>query len=215
MKATLSKDQRYYILEESPTPLPRVSTILNCAPNTLDTWRRKVGFEEADRISKVATVLGSRVHAATEAIDLGLPYETDAELEPHCEAWRRFKDDYVAEVEDVEYLVYSLKHEYAGTVDRRLRLKDGRRVIGDIKTSKTMSPTYGIQLISYLEAEVEMGFERCDGRIVIQLPSNHPGKYGVKWYGDLTDWIAFRALNYTFKYFRDREDMWKEWVKLA
>lgn len=214
--ATLSKDRRYYLFDEAPAPLPRVSTILNCAPHEgIETWKRKVGFEEADRISKVSTDLGTRVHAVCEAIDLGLPYETDPELEPHAEAWRRFKDDYVEEVENVEYFVYSLTHQYAGTVDRRLRLKSGHRVIGDIKTSKTMSPTYGIQLISYLEAEVEMGLERCDGRMVINLPSNNPGKYGIKWYDDASDWTAFRALNFTFRYFRDREDDWKTWVKLV
>jgi hypothetical protein len=217
VRARLSEDGRYYLIDDIPSPpLPRVSTILDCAPKGgLLKWYRKVGFEEADRVSKRATDLGTRVHAACEAVDLGLPYETDDELEPFVGAWRRFKDEHVAEVEAVEYFVYSLKHQYAGTVDRRLRLKDGRRVIGDLKTSKTLSPTYGIQMSAYAEAEVEMGHSRCDGRIVIKLPSNSPGKYGVKEYDDPNDWIAFRALNYTFRYFRDREDDWKRSLKLA
>ena len=215
-KATLSKDGRYYITEAAPAPLARVSTILACAPKDgLVSWWRKVGFSEADRVSKTSTDLGTRVHAACEAIDLGLPYEMDPEVDPHVEAWRRFKDEYVDTVEAIEYFVCSLTHQYGGTVDRRLRLKDGRRVIGDIKTSKTLNATYGIQLIAYEEAEVEMGLERCDGRMVINLPSNNPGKYGVKWYEDPDDWIAFRALNFTFRYFRDREDDWKRGIRLV
>lgn len=212
----LSKDERFYVIPEIGEIFPRVSTILACAPKDgLVTWWRKVGFEEADRVSKTSTDLGTRVHKICEAIDLGLPYETDNQVEPHAEAWRRFKDEYVAEVEAVEYFVYSAKHQYAGTVDRRLRLKDGRRVIGDIKTSKTMNPTYGIQLSAYAEAEVELGGRRVDGRIVINLPSNNPGKYGVKWYMDPQDWIAFRALNFTYQYFYRRENDWKRRLTLA
>lgn len=56
---------RFY--ETPDGTFPSVTTVLSSIPNpSLDEWRRAVGEEEANRISKKATLTGTRMHAFCE-----------------------------------------------------------------------------------------------------------------------------------------------------
>lgn len=56
-------------------PASSVTTILSSLPNpALDAWRERVGPEEAERISKEATTIGSYMHNMLEAYVLGVDY---------------------------------------------------------------------------------------------------------------------------------------------
>jgi hypothetical protein len=219
VRARLSEDGRYYLLDDIPSPpLPRVSTILDhTAKPGLDAWRRKVGFEEAERISREATAFGSRVHALTEKIDLGLPYEVEDDIEPWGHAWRCFKEDYIEEFVYVEHFVYSLKHGYAGTCDRVAVMKKTHHLaIVDLKTSKYPSDDYGVQTAAYYGAIHEMERLRVQERLAVFLPSNRPYEYGVDWFDDLQgDWASFIRRRDEWLRARENEDYWKKRLRFA
>jgi hypothetical protein len=67
-----------------------------------------------------------------------------------------------------EKRLYSQKHWYAGTVDLVFEM-DGKRYIGDIKTSSGIYQEAFYQMGGYEIALDEMGFGKVDGYLVINL----------------------------------------------
>ena len=61
-----SETGRKYLVDEAP--VPSVTTILSATKNSkgLDDWRRRVGNEEADRIMKNASSVGTEMHKVLE-----------------------------------------------------------------------------------------------------------------------------------------------------
>ena len=135
---------------------PSVTSVLAVEANPfLDAWRARVGEAEADRISKVATNRGSRVHEACENYLQGKDHawgiaEADAEelfaaLIPVLES--------VGVVHAMETRMWSDKLEVAGTVDLICEI-DGQFTIIDYKTSSRYKrrediPNYFMQMASY------------------------------------------------------------------
>jgi len=114
--------------------LPRVSTILQTlAQPSLEAWKRKVGEEEAARVSKTATALGTRIHAATERWDRDglMPYPGAEDLQPYVSAYAGWRDATVAKIISIEHIVWSSTLRYAGTLDRLYRFHDGRLMLAD------------------------------------------------------------------------------------
>lgn len=135
---------------------PSVTSVLAVEANPfLDAWRARVGEEAANKISKIATVRGSRVHEACEnylqgkTTEWGIA-ESDAEelfaaLIPVLES--------VEVVHAMETRMWSDKLEVAGTVDLICEI-DGELTIVDYKTSsrykrKEDIPNYFHQMASY------------------------------------------------------------------
>ena len=64
-----NKDIGRYYIDSNDYPVPSVTTVLNKTSNKSDSiqqWRNRVGEEEADRITKQSTDIGSMVHEALE-----------------------------------------------------------------------------------------------------------------------------------------------------
>lgn len=228
MNVRLSKDERYYIFDpgDGDLSLPRVSTILDHSPKPgLEVWKRKVGFEEADRISREATTFGSAVHALTERIDLGDDgwlsdgawEDEPIDLRPWGRAWVAFKAAHVEEIVYVEKFLYSRKHGYAGTCDRvAVMKKTHHTAILDIKTSKYPSDDYGVQCAAYYGALYEMEGLRVQERIAVFLPSNRPGQYALDYFDDLRDdWAEFLRRRDSWRRSLAREDYWKKRLRFV
>ena len=82
LKRQESDEGRFY-LDSKNNPVPSVTTVLNKTSNKKDSiqqWRNRVGDEEANRIIKQSTDIGTMVH---EALEL---YLNDQE-------WRNFTDN--------------------------------------------------------------------------------------------------------------------------
>lgn len=73
-------------------------------------------------------------------------------LWPDIEAFLDWHDKERPEFVRSEFQVFSDKHNYAGSVDCDMRLR-GCRVIGDVKTSKSVYKDYALQLAAYRYAE--------------------------------------------------------------
>lgn len=184
---------------------PRVTAILNVlAKPGLEAWRQKVGPEEADRVMRASVAHGKAVHTGCEQVVLGGSISTilaECRQQLHGEAvahavaafagWYRSN---VAGFLGAEKLCWSLRHRYAGVTDLLVELKTGERAVVDIKTSKSLSETYRLQLRAYQLALAEQG-DRYDTRLIVWLPSSHPGSVAVRRYtDDLADTRAWRSM---------------------
>mgnify|MGYP001585161168 CR=1 FL=1 len=107
------------------TEYPSVTTVLQVLSKpALARWRGKIGNEEADKISREATELGTRVHRACEQINLGAPDYNDTGLEAFTMAYERWFREHVRYVIGAEKLVVSRRYEFAGTCDGIFLLDD-------------------------------------------------------------------------------------------
>ena len=151
-----------------------------------------------------AANFGTAVHRVCEFDDRGTLDQSsvDPALLPYLEAWRKFKKDYhvVFELENIEKMVCSKILGYAGTLDRKAKIK-GKWTVIDLKSVVTMLPTTGVQLAGYKIAENEMlqlsgkgGFSR--GRIQqswgVQLKPD--GTYKIHDYDHPIYETTFRSL---------------------
>ena len=85
-------------------------------------------------LSKEAADSGTRIHAASAALDYGLDPEETEDIAGYLKAYRRFLKDYRPDWEGIEYTTGSDVFRIAGTIDRFGTLYDGRSCILDIKT---------------------------------------------------------------------------------
>ena len=198
---------RYHL---NGTSYPRVSDILaTLAKPGLDAWKRRVGFTEADRVSREATALGTRIHVLCEGLMkrhtlIASPAET-----VYLKAFEGWFYDNVRAVVAVEWTVVHERHGYAGTLDLLADMNDGRRLVVDLKTGKSVDATYRLQLTAYKDALEEAG-EHVDGRLVVHLPSNRPGElHPIEFDGDEHDRKAWVALLRLYKWQQRHKDAWK------
>lgn len=98
---------------------------------------------------------GTEVHALAEELIHGREVDVPPELAGHVDSYVRYLDEWQPEPIAVERVCASRQWNYCGTFDAVYRLRDGRVVIGDIKTSRSgiFSET-ALQLAAYRYAEV-------------------------------------------------------------
>lgn len=133
---------------------------------------------------------GTEVHGLAERLIRGEEVDVPAELAGHVESYVRFLDEWQPKPVLVEAVVASRRWRYCGTLDLVADLADGRRVVMDVKTSR--SGIFGetaLQLAAYRHAEVyldadgveqpmlndldDVGYGiwvRADGYSVVPLP---------------------------------------------
>jgi len=156
-----SKQGRMYRTPEG-NEYRSVTSVLADIPNgDLDAWKARVGQQEADRISKAATVRGSYVHFTVEQLIKG-----DGGPLISTNIWNTFVKqiwDYLIAhdftVRALEFPLYSDTLKLAGTVDLVLET-DNRLVATDLKTSKAPKELYQLDnyhlqlsIYSYMIAE--------------------------------------------------------------
>lgn len=203
---------------------PSVTEILNAYPKPfLAHWRGEVGNDRADQIVADALKLGSFIHYGAETLakggavlfhplqgslynedDLNKLQKEHGELvlcrhqEEYVQLYRiwQFFNAVSPTKIDTEQTVYSVKHQYAGTLDLLLWIEEGDYAIagskpvhletgyyvGDYKTGKGVSFTYLLQLAAYMEAAMEGSDElrkHLKGGLIIH-PNNNQTKNGIE-----------------------------------
>lgn len=171
---------------------PRVTAICAIVANEhLAYWRGRVGNDEANRVSREATQLGTRAHKAIElfvkqqACRCSAPCSNQLchgwlaslgdDIRPLVMAYVEWHQEHVRTVVACERLTVSRLHKFAGTVDIVAVLDgDDRPTVIDVKTSNSVSNTWGLQTAAYQLALDEEGVE-CGRRVIVQLPSKEPG----------------------------------------
>lgn len=141
---------RLYVTPEGKE-YPSVTTVLGSQPKPeLEAWKRSIGEEEAERVSKRATHKGTIIHEMCE-------YYLENKLEERQEQYnfinymgfnplKKILDERVDNVVDTELMLYSDRLESAGTIDLIAEF-DGKLSIIDFKTSNDIK--YESQIKDY------------------------------------------------------------------
>lgn len=191
---------------------PRVSTILGVIHKPgLEAWKHRIGLDAAKQVSSEAAGLGTRVHEACEHFARKGFHAADLapDLAPFVKPYEDWMYANVRRVVAVERTVHHARYGYAGTADLIADMKDGRRLLVDLKTSNSLDMTYRLQTAAYALALVEMG-EPVEGRLIVQMPSRRPGTLRAVEYDDdardIKTWLSVLRL---YKWLRDHEHDWK------
>lgn len=181
-------DQRTHRYTLDGKWIPGTTGIIGRAINKphLVSWIERLGQAEANRQRDASALLGTRVHAVVESINLGTHrYRSDGELDvdddlrPFADAYLEWFQREVVQVIGAETPLYSEEHWFAGTADGILLLR-GRThpTLADLKTSKGDYPhdEWGLQTVAYQVAALESLGIVTTSRMVIHMPSDRPGK---------------------------------------
>lgn len=169
------------------------------------------GLMDCFRHSETALTNGTAIHKATELHDLGKLDERslDPRLKKCLILWDKFKKEIGASVilgveEKVHFGVL-----YAGTIDRVLKLRNGKRMILDFKSGNPQ-PWAALQTAGYAMAydlEHHKEYERCCAKLHWDMD-----RIIYKPYTDHADFNTFMAMAtvYHYKknngYLRDEEE---------
>ena len=132
--------QRHYVLPDGVTKLKSVTTIISekSDKTALYEWRKRVGDEEANRISTQAARRGTSIHKIAERYILNEENIYKDEMPINVEMFKTIKntlDRYVDNILGVELPLYSKALKCAGRTDLVAEY-DGKLSIIDFKTSR-------------------------------------------------------------------------------
>ena len=144
LKQINSDNGRRYLIEGTETKYPSITTVLGATSDKsgLIAWRRRVGEEQANKISNMATRRGTSMHKLCEQYLLNQELDDDS-----VDGNMMFKSissylDNIDNVRCLETAVYSHKLKVAGTVDC-IAEYNGKLSIIDFKTAnRPKKPEY-------------------------------------------------------------------------
>jgi len=187
---------RHYTAE-GVGPYPSVTTVLGADPKKkegLQKWRKRVGEEEANKVSHVASQRGTAVHQIME--DYILDQKPITKPMPvnlaTASDLKRMVDAYVGDVKLVEGQLFSHHLRTAGTVDLVAEW-DGKMAIIDWKTSKWAKKRHYINNYFMQEAAYAVMFEERTGipveRLVTAVAYDQPNGGCQLFIENRDDWI--------------------------
>ena len=187
---------RHYTAE-GVGPYPSVTTVLGADPKKkegLQKWRKRVGEEEANKVSHVASQRGTAVHQIME--DYILDQKPITKPMPvnlaTASDLKRMVDACVGDVKLVEGQLFSHHLRTAGTVDLVAEW-DGKMAIIDWKTSKWAKKREYINNYFMQEAAYAVMFEERTGipvdRLVTAIAYDQPNGGCQVFVEKRDDWI--------------------------
>ena len=144
---TETVDGKRYYVTPSGQRLPSVTTVVGAMKKKeIMSWRRKVGEAEANRISKLATGRGNRVHSLAEKYLLNETIEWKKEMPDAVEMFQSIAPHF-AKIDNIHYMEQSMWSERIGLAGRvdLIAEWEGKLSVIDFKTSKRLKTEDKIQ----------------------------------------------------------------------
>ena len=166
--------QRYYVLPDGLTKLKSVTTVLGekLDKTALLEWKKRIGEEEANRISKIATRRGNAIHSIAERYVLNEErYYAPNEMPVNVDSFMPIKaalDEHVDNILGVELPLWSKALGCAGRTDLVAQYNGVTSII-DFKTSKRLKKTEWIESYFLQSTIYSMMFERLYSIAVPQI----------------------------------------------
>ena len=166
------KNKRVYLIEGTEKAYPSITTVLgSLSKHSIMEWRKRVGEEEANRISRQAATKGTRVHLLVEDYINNLEVNLENEP-PHIissfKAIQSVVSRSITNVYAQECVLYSDYLKVAGRVDCIADF-NGRRSIVDFKTSRRIKEKEDIHSYFMQEAAYAIMFEERTTIPITQL----------------------------------------------
>jgi len=169
----------------------------------------KVAFRKK---SKFATDFGSLVHEWIEKYIKGQKPEpfTDPKLKNSVDKFLKWEADNKVKFIESERMIYSKKYKYAGTLDFIAEI-DGKKWLGDIKTSKAIYDEYLFQTAAYRQAYTEETHEKVAGELIVRIGKDGDEVEIAKSTDEHTTpyWVNRNAFNHCLKLYRTLETLKK------
>ena len=174
-------DSARYYLDSLGNPVPSVTTVLSKTSNKsdgIDQWRARVGYEEAERIIKLSTDIGSAVHEAIENYlnnTLWDKFEDSLDQKIAKKISQKFIKDGLNDISEIWGLEVGLilDNLYAGTADCVGIYKNKESII-DFKTAKKIKKRewiedYFLQCCAYANAHNVMFNTKIEQLVILMV----------------------------------------------
>lgn len=175
---TFPDGKRYYVTPNGKK-LPSVTTVVGAMKKqSIMEWRNKVGEAEANRISKLATGRGNRVHLLAERYLNNETIEWRKEMPDAVEMFRSLIP-YLRNIDNIHYQEQALWSEVIGMAGRvdLIAEWEGKLSIIDFKTSKKIKKRedifdYFAQCTAYSAMYEELVGVRVDQIVIVMAVEN-------------------------------------------
>ena len=174
-------DSARYYLDSLGNPVPSVTTVLSKTSNKsdgIDQWKARVGNEEAERIIKLSTDIGSAVHEAIENYlnnTLWDKFEDSLDQKIAKKISQKFIKDGLNDISEIWGLEVGLilDNLYAGTADCVGIYKNKESII-DFKTAKKIKKRewiedYFLQCCAYANAHNVMFNTKIEQLVILMV----------------------------------------------
>lgn len=170
---TVSENGKRFYLTPEGNKYPSVTTVLGIlSAKAIQEWRKRVGEEEANRVSRRASTRGTAVHLIAEKyLNNDNEYAKDAPIHVRDmfeQQLRPVLDKYIGKIYAQEVPLYSNYLELAGRVDL-VAVYNGKISIVDFKTSSKVKTRDQCQSYFMQEAAYAIMFEELTGQPIEQL----------------------------------------------
>lgn len=160
---------------------PSVTTIINIKPKPwLDKWREKHGDAFCDAVVKEANTVGTEFHSIAEhlvnRVNVAPSTPQLAGMAASLKVWLS-QHQIIPEVQ--EHAVYSVVHQYQGTLDF-IGTLNGILVVIDWKSSNTIYEDMGLQLVAYARAFEERTGLKIKTGWIVQVSKKPPYKLATR-----------------------------------
>jgi len=191
---TETVDGKRYYVAPSGQRLPSVTTVLGAMKKKeIMAWRRRVGEAEANRVSKLATGRGNRVHTLAEKYLMNESIEWKKEMPDAIEMFQSIVPhfDKINNIHYMEQALWSEKIGLAGRVDL-IAEWEGKLSVIDFKTSKRIKTEdkiqdYFAQCVAYAMMYEERVGAPIDQIVVLMAVENEQPLIFVKETKDYVD----------------------------
>ena len=198
-RKTTEEGRRYFTPDCNA--YPSITTVLGVlSKDGIIEWRKRVGEEEANRISRQAATRGTAVHKLAEDYLDNLPDWNKGAMPANLASFNDLKtilDERLNNIYFQEEFLYSDRLKCAGQVDCIAEF-DGQLSIVDFKTSRKPKKeewitSYFIQASFYAAAFYERtGIPIKQGVILITVDGNEPQVFKVNTYDYLEHFLSVR-----------------------
>lgn len=165
---TFSDGKRYYTLEDG-TKLPSVTTVIGLQKKkAIMEWRKRVGEEQANKISRQATSRGTNVHTLCERY---LNNEPLGDIMPDAKEMFRSLRPHLDRINNIHYqetALWSKTLEMAGRVDC-IAEYEGKLSVIDFKTSKRIKTLEDISDYFWQTTAYALMYEELIGQPIHDL----------------------------------------------
>lgn len=181
LESVTQPDGKRYYVTPSGKRLPSVTTVVGAKKKqAIIEWRKRVGEEEANRISKIATGRGNRVHLLAEKYLNNEKILWSQEMPDAVEMFRTLVKP-IHNINNIHYQEQALWSEKLGMAGRVDLIAEWSGVLSviDFKTSKKIKtkediPDYFAQCTAYACMYEELVGTPIDQIVIVMAVDNQP-----------------------------------------
>jgi len=201
---------RHYVDPEG-NQYPSITTVLSIlSREAIQKWRERVGEEEANRISRVASSRGTKIHNIIEKYIANDPEYLSGEMPHNIQTFKDIQpaiDENLSKIYSIEAPLYSKHLGVAGRVDC-VGVWNGKDSIIDWKTSRKEKKKEWISNYFMQAAAYSIMWEERTGMPIKQLVVAIAGDHGPQIFIEDRDNWTEELINTITKY--KREKFWEE-----